>query len=403
MFSQNPFVYKINTRFFIIIFCFIFTACKSEKMPEICLKKALTSDISDLFDKIHIIPLETHPDGLIGTSILKLIVEDNKIIILNQSFSRNNLLCFDELGNFVFTIDRIGNGPGEYKYLDDILVNMEKQQLILNNATGKFSYYDLNGNFLFTQFLAEKYTGRYMLNMGDSVYLVFNQQSGNPNGYDLLHVDAQNLNIIQKSCSRNHLSGITYPNKPVSIYKHHLLYYDATDTIFDITDIMNRKPLYAVDFGKEHHISNTFIMQRYDFSTINEATQKAYDFTKQKKMKHVNAIFENAKFIVIGYAQNHPDAEVNEYIPQMCLLFYDKSTQKVYDTRRLSFSLLGLPNIEYIGIMGQSGEAFYTVYTPNWSKEDKKKLLQSPHLPEKIKNAVMEYNEESNPWLIILE
>jgi hypothetical protein len=136
--------------FFVIIALTL--SCKKASVSEvetIDFESSNRASISSLFQDIHIIPLETASDGLIGLDIQRMEIFDNKIFILNNLSSHNNILCFDKnTGSFLFKIDRMGQGPGEYIYLGDILIDKYKKQLVLASEAGRYLFFDLNGFIL---------------------------------------------------------------------------------------------------------------------------------------------------------------------------------------------------------------------------------------------------------------
>lgn len=80
-------------------------------------------NLSELLTSYKIIPLETHPDGLIGASIQKIVKRNEHYYIRTD---RIRLLEFDESGRFVRKISNQGTGPGEYAYMKDFDVDQDR-------------------------------------------------------------------------------------------------------------------------------------------------------------------------------------------------------------------------------------------------------------------------------------
>ena len=80
-------------------------------------------NLSELLTSYKIIPLETHPDGLIGASIQKIVKRNEHYYIRTDGI---RLLEFDESGRFVRKISNQGTGPGEYAYMKDFDVDQDR-------------------------------------------------------------------------------------------------------------------------------------------------------------------------------------------------------------------------------------------------------------------------------------
>jgi hypothetical protein len=140
----------------IILLLFIVTNCKYRNniegdIPVIHAHSNNKAKISQLFSNVEIIPLETNPSGLMGLMILRIETFQNRIYFLNQLSSHINILCFDNEGNYLFTIDRMSNGAEEYTYLGDFFINQKNEQLVLCIGNRTHHYFDLDGQFLSKQ------------------------------------------------------------------------------------------------------------------------------------------------------------------------------------------------------------------------------------------------------------
>lgn len=88
--------------------------------------------LSDFSKSVELIPLETHPEGLI-MEIVDLQIYD-RLIFLQDLNSR--LLAFDRNGNFVSRIGSEGEGPGEYKYISSFAVDSTSGKIYLATNRG---------------------------------------------------------------------------------------------------------------------------------------------------------------------------------------------------------------------------------------------------------------------------
>ncbi len=109
---------------------------------------AATTKTSEKTELLRIVPLETTDESLIGT-IYKLVVNDSLIIIMHDYRKDNAILVFDKTGKFLRQIGRIGNGPGEYIYWNDMDVDFQQGLLYAYDGTKQSVFiYRLDGTFV---------------------------------------------------------------------------------------------------------------------------------------------------------------------------------------------------------------------------------------------------------------
>ena len=115
------------------------TVCKID------LKKTISPSFYDYFSRVEIIPLETSENSLIKY-VGERIYHDSKYYILDTS--QKKILVFDENGNFLYDINKHGNGPGEYTELYSFYFNPFTGDLDLLSPMGGILRYDsLGQNF----------------------------------------------------------------------------------------------------------------------------------------------------------------------------------------------------------------------------------------------------------------
>ena len=103
---------------YLFLFVCLLVACSSpakhvgENILSASLKETEVS-LTDLFNKIEVIPLETNDTALMD-HVLRILEVDGNYYILNEdypSFQYINILVFDGEGNFLHTIGKKGQGP----------------------------------------------------------------------------------------------------------------------------------------------------------------------------------------------------------------------------------------------------------------------------------------------------
>ncbi|MDR0420841.1 MAG: 6-bladed beta-propeller [Prevotellaceae bacterium] len=103
---------------------------------------------SAIFKNVKTIILEDHDYAVIGM-INELQVFEDKIFILDYDFAKK-LFVFDKNGKFVRQIGSKGQGPGEYRSIDDFCIDVEKRAIyILDRDGSKVFVYNLDtGKYL---------------------------------------------------------------------------------------------------------------------------------------------------------------------------------------------------------------------------------------------------------------
>lgn len=151
---------------FFLFFAALSFACVScsrtnpVKEPDILkveLKETPVS-VSELFSKVEVIPLETSDSCLLAT-ILRVLVSGDTTYILTQdypTFKHITLMAFDKKGNYLRSIGRVGQGPGEYSQIYDAVINDQRKLVYMLSPFGSMYTYRLDGSFIDKKILPEK-------------------------------------------------------------------------------------------------------------------------------------------------------------------------------------------------------------------------------------------------------
>lgn len=98
--------------------------------------------VSEIADTVEYLELKT-PKDIIIAHIMDIIPVDDELII----YLRDGLYKFTQKGEYIKTIGRSGQGPGEYSLIYSIAVDLNKKEIIIADG-GQVLFYDLDGNFL---------------------------------------------------------------------------------------------------------------------------------------------------------------------------------------------------------------------------------------------------------------
>jgi hypothetical protein len=78
--------------------------------------------------------------------ITRLIIHDNKVFILDKRQSR--IFVCDKEANYLYTIGRPGQGPGDLEYPCDFFINSEGTVYVLSSAAFRVEVFSREGNFI---------------------------------------------------------------------------------------------------------------------------------------------------------------------------------------------------------------------------------------------------------------
>jgi hypothetical protein len=116
------------------------------------LKASDSFTLNDIVEVVDIIPIETHPDKLIGSANLRHIGKNHFYIRHDNAVSR-----IDNQGNILTTISRQGRGPGEYLGLTMADFNESASTIRIFDQQGdKYVTYNMGGEMIDEGSLSKK-------------------------------------------------------------------------------------------------------------------------------------------------------------------------------------------------------------------------------------------------------
>lgn len=98
----------------------------------------------ELVDTLCTIQLEDSSEALLSDAT-KIIEYNDKLFILDLAASK--IMVFDELGKYLYSIGRKGNGAGEYAMLFDFTINTATGEVVMLAQGSVVSVYDEEGKF----------------------------------------------------------------------------------------------------------------------------------------------------------------------------------------------------------------------------------------------------------------
>lgn len=129
--------------FLVVFFVFSFYSCKKQESvlvvdEIISYSERNIGDIAELIENVEFIPLEDSELALLRDAS-KIVVDQNRIYVHDRRI--NKLVIFNEIGDFLFSIDKKGAGPEEYIELKNFAVD-DSLFYFIDNYTNKLRFYD---------------------------------------------------------------------------------------------------------------------------------------------------------------------------------------------------------------------------------------------------------------------
>lgn len=270
-------------------------------------------NLSSFATDIKYIPLET-PKGHTIAHIKKIFYNKGKFYIVDYK-KKHSVYCFNIKGKFLFEINNVGKGPGEYIELTDACLTYNKGSLALADISqNKILFYDLNGVFINEQKLPKNlYFSNFCMHKDFNVLLAQSSllkdapdsKKKKPTvEYAYNHFTLYNYITTPSDFSNTNFGfkvhnmateGITL-NSPFDIHNNSIYStYAYNDTIYKIDD-KSITPTYAVDFGDNK------IPKRYTSDSKNEVYMKLYNDESLGWAGILDQIVISNNFIGFNYA-----------------------------------------------------------------------------------------------------
>jgi len=309
----------MNKLFLIIFIGSLLIGCSDKKSSVdsgtiIDLERETPVCISDLFESVEVVQLETDEQCLVQTMNI-LISHNNRYYILDER--QQKLFCFDSVGKFLFKIDQKGQGPEEYVHISDINIDPYEQTLLLLESWGNLLTFDLDGKFISKTRLPEEiiaYNEVHSLNRDTLIFISLNK-------YSLVFYSKSTNSIIDKQY--DDMKGCVF-NPIGKTYRYNdQLFYSPTPT----NDIRNlsENTMFSWNFGQKNNTQK-------QINKIKKIVDSGEDCPDMKKNKEFRS-FVDEKVLNYNILSNY---ETSRY--KICVLdygalkpryvFFDKQTGK---------------------------------------------------------------------------
>lgn len=228
-----------------------------------------------------VIPLDTKDNCLLSYA-RKCIVADSKIIYYDEK--QKTIFVFNDTGVFLYEIDALGGGEGEYTIIKDVIMSYDQKNLLILDNVSILAFDIETGKFQYRVILDEKIASNF---------------------YQFANVDNECFyfwSIDKDNCLYSYENGKIYVmQKRIGFpYVSQKFFYDSEGTLsllpdygrFNIEEIKNRDvhTKYIFDFGKWTLPQTLIPANTMEF---NESDQKPF-------FKGILSAFETGKYIFLN-------------------------------------------------------------------------------------------------------
>ena len=340
---------------FILVSCNIKSDDKYAEYHKIYDIKYSDEDKFNIFEYMEIdtvFSLNIPKSEVLGMAQNCLFVDDK---IIYQDFNQHIVFVFNKFGDYLYKIDRIGSGPGEYDRIYDVRIKFDKSNIIINNGK-KLLFYDINnGEYIHTEnFINENNLGftPACINTSDNTYYCFSTLGE----YSLYKwSNNQFYGIKQKSGKQ------IVTKKFIDTYNNnHIIIPDYGEFCINY---LNGEKMYYLNFGEKALPENLKPQTSDDIETVE----------KTDYFKYIVNVLETKKNIFISTV-----GPLNKYYH----IVIDKNTDKIvkgYNKKETGLSF-----------MYSSGDYYYALFYPSYSSDDL-------NVNDKLKYC---FNEEKEPFVV---
>ncbi|MCE7992887.1 MAG: 6-bladed beta-propeller [Roseivirga sp.] len=252
-----PYVKSPSFAFLFAVFIFLFCSCSYKQTEQLTNSpddsfqsysidlNAKEKKLKEAVEFIELMVFEDTDESLISEVKLSLKYKDMYILVTNED---QDIMFFDDRGNFIRKFNQLGEGPGEYNRILDIWVQ-EDIIGILDGSGFSIKKYNLEGEFIGSISLPSPVTHIHPIN--DQFLIQTNNNAYQDSlSYKWILTD-KFLNPVNTYLPFDapHAFEIAFPANYIRPYKSGLLFYSMfTDSLHTFTG-HEFQPFAHIDFG----------------------------------------------------------------------------------------------------------------------------------------------------------
>lgn len=305
-------------------------------------------DVSPYIKSIKYVKLEMTDESMIG-GIYSMEAFEDKLYILDDV--TRNVYVFSIEGDFLFVLNKVGQGPGEYAQIDFFSIDRNERQMIVADLVSyNILRYDLDGNFVSKQKVDYQLDGIYPIE--DKSFIALTNYQDNSEKIENQH------NILFLDSMSNITCGyFPYPSKDISKIRFSIssgnagFYYGGNccnyfnkfqDTVYSVSN-NTLTPKYVFDFGDkkfdESYLANDIkilkdyikrgeYMSLYDMNETDDYVFYGIGyggiynglFSKKTEKNLVAQIWYNGEDQMVGFPIAAHKSSLIHYVPVSSLL-----------------------------------------------------------------------------------
>lgn len=360
--------------FFILIISCIYSCEESsikdkDQFEIIDYKTILKNSIeSNIIDDVEYIPLETNENCLIG-NISRLLYRNGNFYLFDFVIS-NTIHVFDRSGKFLYKIDNIGKGPGEYVSISDFDVDKDGNIYVFDAGGKRRIIKYSNNGASFKSIKPSKFFLEFKLLNEDQLiaYLPFSSK-GIVDGYGIINLnngDYKNIIPFRELIDRD---------QHFHEYTH----------IFRSNNNIYFSPRYTNEIFK---VLGDEVAKAYKFSSDVCPTEEYLKDLLGKKVRYI----DNDKYIlsISGIYETNNTIEVSFKRRKHHKLFISKNSGRKILMEKLSNTT---PISDY-NIYGSTGHKFICSTSDVLISDDLS-------IPQETKHKLLNRDSNSNPVLVL--
>ena len=256
---------KIESFVYYFSLCVIIFSCSGKshsnknslQRVDAAFSKEMTLKLSDFTESIELIPLQTDEECLIGT-VGKIKFRNDMYYVGSASMQTDKILVFGEDGEFLYKLDKRGQGPDEYLEIQDFDVMENSNVLIITQSDHRLCIYNIEQDVCLVNIRLDVYPTNLLIE-GEHVFLsnrgikpIMSNGENETSEYALYEFDLQGnlidsyykLNDVMRKKMAHFLPVRSFDANNNKIYFH----YPFCDTIYEIKN-KDLLPVFYLDFG----------------------------------------------------------------------------------------------------------------------------------------------------------
>jgi len=292
---------------------------------------------------IDLVHLKSNPFKEIGW-VMKIINLEDRYIIGDQMMG-NAVFIYDLAGNYINHIHRVGQGPGEYKNIENIFYKEITNELVLFPMGGhKKLYFDIDGNYLREEHY--KHSTRY----ADLIYFGHEELVANH-----AHLSGgNNLILLSENEVKNEYLLFDESYDDFRFNKLNIMVRESEHRI--LVSMGSRDTLYVYDH-KDKTLTTRYVLNfnNKKIDLENFEIGKYVAVGEEKFLGMVN-VFQNERILCFSSFTNTKDS--------FSVFFYDKQSHKLYSGKKVFENILKNGKVRLIVGMTNDGR-FIGVIEPD--------------------------------------